>query len=241
MRESFSQYTRTARERAEAFSSYIINDLDMLSSDKDEILHMMLVQFKNDLDEMCDNFKNKHGENMTEMNYFTFLIKMQAENVKLCDTFSELVIPLMSYNLFDNEDPRNLIKQCPNCKLIWYKTEGCDGETKCGNREWDVKSPSSIKAMFKYVVNWVNGKINVQKNQVQYEPTTPTPANTTSPTAVGCDYAMVWKDLPKLDDQLIFTLYSVTTMEQAKTIIRSERFRDARMNYERNIDTKFHT
>ena len=71
---------------------------------------------------------------------------MEKENVRICDEFVEKVVPLMSYNLFDNQDPRNLTKRCPYCCLIWFKTEGCDGVTTRGNNSFDNPVGVSDKA-----------------------------------------------------------------------------------------------
>lgn len=73
---------------------------------------------------------------MLELDWYALYIKLQKENIKLCNEFSGKVASYMSYNLLDKTDPRNLIKRCPNCQLIWYKTEGCDGATTCGNKSF---------------------------------------------------------------------------------------------------------
>lgn len=246
IRQSFREYTRKAKKIANDYTCYIYGDeLKAHADDKDEILHMMLVKFKNELDDMYDVFVHEHGAKMTEMNYFTFSIKMQGENVKLCDEFTNAVIPLMSYNLFDNQDPRNLIKQCPHCNLIWYKTEGCDGETTCGNRGFEASSPgsSSLREIFNFVMSYVNGRVRVTKNPIRKKtltPTTPATVATACSNSMGCNMRIVWRDLPKLDDELILSLYKVKTIDEAKAMIKAERFKNIRRNYERGIDFTFH-
>ena len=39
---------------------------------------------------------------------------------------------LMSYSLLDKSNNLNMYKECPYCRLIWVKVDGCDGETTCG-------------------------------------------------------------------------------------------------------------
>lgn len=240
MKQSFNEYTRKANKMATDYKDYICSDA--LVEDKDEILHMMLVQFKNELDAMYDKFVKEHGVNMTEMNYFTFAIKMQGENVKLCDDFSNQVIPRMSYNLFDNQDPRNLIKQCPNCGLIWYKTEGCDGATTCGNRGFEHSTcGSSLREIFNFVMTYIDGKIRVKKNPIKVKaPTSTLGTGVASSGYKGCNAAITWRDLPKLDDELILSLYKVKTMDEAIAMIRADSFTKTKRNYESGIDFGFH-
>ena len=56
------------------------------------------------------------------MHYFTLFIKVQKTNINFCDKFVELVMAYMSYNPNDPNDPRNMIRMCPYCSQIWFKT-----------------------------------------------------------------------------------------------------------------------
>lgn len=238
IRRSFNEYKRKAQNLAAEYTSYIrSDDLEKHGTDKDDVLHMMIVKFKNELDDMYECFVKEHGGNMTGMNYFTFSIKMQTENVKLCDDFSDAVVPLMSYNLFDNQDPRNLIKQCPNCNLIWYKTEGCDGATTCGNHGF--QSGSSVKAFFNFIMTRVNGRLEIKKIEKETV-APPTPTRAVTSTYVGCNVSFVWKDLPKLDDELILSLYKVKTIDEAKEIVKAERYSKLRTSYESLFDYSYY-
>lgn len=244
MRRSFDEYKRKANGKAEANYAYIRGGMlqQEHENDKDNVLHMLMVTFKYELDDLYDDFVKQHGAKMIDMNYFTFSIKMQGENVKLCDEFSNAVIPLMTYNLFDNQDPRNLIKQCPHCQLIWYKTEGCDGVTTCGNRTFETPaSGSSFRDLFNYVKTYVHGKIHVQKRTVANKTPTPTRATHGERSGYkGCNASIIWKDLPKLEDELIFSLYKVKTIDEAKAMIKTDSFCQTRKCYESRIDTAFH-
>ena len=51
----------------------------------------------------------------------------------------------MSYDPDDYEDPRNMIRRCPHCGEIWMKVEGCDGQTRCGERGWENGWADSIE------------------------------------------------------------------------------------------------
>jgi hypothetical protein len=75
----------------------------------------------------------KFKDEMVEVNYYANYIKLQTTVIKLEDDFRVHAIKLMSYDPNNANDPRNLIRKCPYCCEIWFKIEGCDGETICGN------------------------------------------------------------------------------------------------------------
>ncbi|CAF1141253.1 unnamed protein product [Rotaria sordida] len=167
MKVSFKEYEKKIASLLQEYTD-LINSVQCASvEDKDEVLHMTIVQFKNEAETMLQDFQRKHGGAMMELDYYAFSIKMQKENVRICDDFVEKVVPLMSYNLFDNQDPRNLIKRCPYCKLIWFKTEGCDGITTCGNNSFSKRSGITSKAFWKYQVQRIEGKLQWTKNPVE--------------------------------------------------------------------------
>jgi hypothetical protein len=47
--------------------------------------------------------------------------------------FMETTNTLLSYDVTDMQDVHNLCKKCNFCQAIFLKTEGCDGETVCGD------------------------------------------------------------------------------------------------------------
>jgi hypothetical protein len=217
----------------------------------------------------------------------------------------------MSYNLCDNQDPRNLIKRCPCCDLIWFKTEGCDGETNCGNNNFTNHFDVSRRPLHKYKLVRIDGKLRWEKlsteikpskysaerlssaniNEQMIEPDTTVnheqfndyPLNTeyaqledTTPTErtqfvnditlvetpqlddglgqneqmiqsetkthkkrMGCGTSFEWKQLPKIEDDLILQLFKVKTMEQAKQKIKEEYFTHMYRSRNKNIDSTF--
>ena len=81
-----------------------------------------------------------------------------------------LVKEKMSYSLLIKEDPRNLIKRCPNpnCGLVWLKVAGCDGETNCGNRGWgdtEIKDEINLKSFLSYTFSYFEGKLSYSKKE----------------------------------------------------------------------------
>ncbi len=185
---------------------------------------------------------------------------MQKENVKICDDFVERVVPLMSYNLFDNEDPRNLIKRCPSCGIIWFKTEGCDGTTTCGNNQFSKPAGVTSKVFWKYYLQRIGGKLQWTKNPIENNVLeenlqasssisrlfrsmaldTSERRDYANSKRVGCGKEFRWSTLPKIEDELILELFKVKTIDQAKQLIQADNFKEARQNYESTIDSKFH-
>ncbi|XP_055340310.1 uncharacterized protein LOC129589541 [Paramacrobiotus metropolitanus] len=239
MRRSFDQYKKQVESILLAYALVVGDAKNEPQEDRDELFHALIVQFKYDLDDLYEEFVNKHRKDMIEMDQYALSVEFQKEIIKNCDEFVSTVTPLMSYNLFDNSDPRNQIKACPHCGQIWWKTEGCDGATACGNRVsefFDLRK----RAVFKYVLTWVDGKLTYTKNPVTQRTN---PVNTAKPSGkgVGCGRAIVWSELPKISDKIVFQIFEVKSWDEVKSIIRSEGYQRAEACYRRNIDTSFHT
>ncbi|CAF5061439.1 unnamed protein product, partial [Rotaria sp. Silwood1] len=110
----FQQYQRKANLLEQEYTQLINSIKSSFVEDKDEALHLNIVQFKIDMEVLLQEFRQEYTNAMKELDYYVFNIKMEKENVRICDEFLEKVVSFMSYNLFDNQDPRNLIKRCPN-------------------------------------------------------------------------------------------------------------------------------
>ena len=164
MKISFQQYQKKASSLVQEYTGLINTAKSESVEDKDEILHMTIVKFKDEMETLLEEFLQQHGSAMQELDYYTFYIKMQKENVRICDEFVERVVSFMSYNLFDNQDPRNLIKRCPHCHLIWFKTEGCDGITSCGNNNFSDRRKITSKSFWKYQLTRIGGKLTWEKS-----------------------------------------------------------------------------
>lgn len=63
-----------------------------------------------------------------------------ALSVKL-KSFVDATNRLLSWDVTNPCDPRNVCKACPHCGAVFVKTEGCDGETTCGS----IPSPPETK------------------------------------------------------------------------------------------------
>ncbi|XP_055329845.1 uncharacterized protein LOC129582356 [Paramacrobiotus metropolitanus] len=241
MRKSFEQYKKQVQALLGGFSRLRDRTKKESDEDKDELFHVMIVQFKYDLDELYDEFVGKYGTDMVEMEYFALCIEMQRENVKICDRFVSSVTPLMTYNLFDKTDPRNLIKACPFCGLVWWKTEGCDGETRCGSRvSAAFDSRPNRRSWFRYALEWINGELVHSKKPVARPFVGPAQASQWA-DGVGCGRPITWSELPKLKDEVLFKIFEVKTMDEVKSIMQNDGYKKARANYVSSIDTTFHS
>ncbi|CAF3570331.1 unnamed protein product [Adineta steineri] len=236
---SFQQYQKSAKQVEQEYIELMRNLQSASTEEKDEILHMCIVQFREDMEDLLQKFQQQHVRTMEELDYYTFYIKLQNGNIKLCNEFAEKVAQLMSYNLLDKTDPRNLIKRCPKCQLIWYKTEGCDGTTSCGNNGFSSYFDLSSRPFFQYKLVRVNGKFTWRKN----EKTKPKPVQEVRNNAkrVGCGASFEWKAQPKIEEEKILELYKVKTIEEAKELIRNADFQRMKTEYECSIDRRFHS
>lgn len=239
-KRSLDQYRKKAEKIFEDYSEAVVFVDSTSTAEKDEVLHMLIVEFKNEMQILLQEFRKEHHAEMSELDYYVFYIKMEKENVKLCDLFVEKAVQLMSYNLFDNGDPRNLIKKCPHCGLIWFKTEGCDGGTSCGNNGFRQYFDQMTKPFWKYILQRINGKLRWQKNQMEKKQLQNPPQKSRDSKRIGCGKAIVWSELPKIEDDLILELFKVKTIDEAKQLIQSGNFREIRKNYEETIDSFFH-
>ena len=185
---------------------------------------------------------------MIEIDYFTFQIKIQNDAVKSCNSFSKLVCKYLSFNINNKEDPRNFIKKCPYCEIIWYKVEGCDGKTTCGEEiteknQYDFVSDS--KYFYKYSFEIIKNKLIMEKKQKsnffkENHINNKKNNKTNKKNKRGCGREIIWKDLPKLDDKVIFELYNVKSITEIKDLIENPKFRESIREIENKTDKKIH-
>ena len=241
--KEFRMFKKEAEYLSQDYHSGIADLSGLPPSEKNEIIRLVIIQFKNDLDQMLEEFQQKLGGDMQELDFYTFSIKMQKEHVRMCDSFVEKVNALTTVSLVDDTDPRNLIKICPYCQLIWSKidSEGCNNTTTCGNRvsSWfDVSS----KPWYSYVIKRVRGKkFEWFKNEKpKIDPSLlQKKENGDTSKRMGCGKQIVWKDMQSASDDQICDLFKVKTIDQAKIIIEKEQFIKARDLYEKSINADF--
>ncbi len=211
--------------------------IEMSGEEKDEFIHSLIVSFKIESETLLSNFEERHRDEMNGMDYYVSYIHFQKECVQINDMFAKQMSQLMSYDLNDKQDPRNLIKRCPNpsCGLIWFKTEGCAGATSCGSRVsvfFDILKKGSLK--FEFIrkddgsFKWVKRKMApVQKDQSQ---------RNSQGQGKGCGTKFVWSELPKLEDEKLLELFQAKTIEEVKQRLTRKDFIQQKRIYDETID-----
>ena len=72
----------------------------------------------------------------------------------------EMEICVTNYN-----GETNRFKKCPFCGLIWFKITGCDGKTKCGNR--DLIKDKYYGYYKNYIVKYENKQLTIINNVIE--------------------------------------------------------------------------
>ena len=238
IKKAFNEYLQQMKSKFTEYSEAVFAAIREASQEKDDILHMLIVEFKNEAEALLTDFRLKHGHDMNELESYTLYIELQKENIGFCDKFVENTVPLMSYDLFDKNDPRNLIKHCPQCGQVWWKVEGCDGTTTCGNRSFSNYFDMLTKPRWKFRLKRLNGKLRWDKTKE--EPLLDMQKACDTSRGVGCGALWKWSDIPKVEEKLILELFKVKTIDEAKQMIKSEDFQNARRDYESTINASFY-
>ncbi|CAF1286436.1 unnamed protein product [Adineta ricciae] len=165
IKAAYDKFLRETKQIEDDYTNLIkdLNKSDINTQEKDEILHMSIVSFKNELEALTEQFIGTHGANMQELESYGFAVMMQKEKIKLCTEFTTNVSAMMSYSLLDTTDPRNMIKRCPHCQEVWFKVTGCDGSTSCGKRPMNRAYDISGKTFWRFTFVRVERRIQWQK------------------------------------------------------------------------------
>jgi rubrerythrin len=76
---------------------------------------------------------------MVGCDFYTTYYNLQKRILDFMQNFQQKIRSTQSYKFIENQatgnktDIRDLIKQCPNCGLIWFRVEACPS-TACGTR-----------------------------------------------------------------------------------------------------------
>lgn len=240
--QAFNKFLQEKKKKEEEFTKFIgsIGSECQSVEEKDEILHMVIVVFKEEMENLSDEFIKTHGSSMQELDRYGFHIQMRKEIIKICNEFSEKVSKNMSYSLFDNTDPRNLIKKCPNCGEIWFKTEGCNGITSCGNNAFASYYDIRQKPFWRFTLERLDGVIRWTKAQSGTREL-PQRTRTSDDKRKGCGTSFEWGKLPPIEEDKIKELFQVNTIEEAKQIIRNTNYTTLRQQYTHSLDFTRHT
>ena len=173
LKEALKKYELKLKEMNKEYEvqlQKIITDTS-LKTERDYILHSIIIAFREETEEVRNVFIQTHSSGMSDMNFHALCIKVHKMNIIQNDQFVAIVYQHMSYNPNDPNDPRNTIKRCPYCKLVWSKLEGCDGETTCGNRPFNyLDIQKTTTQFFKYSFKRINDKLTWTKNEIPQNP-----------------------------------------------------------------------
>jgi GTPase Era involved in 16S rRNA processing len=235
---AYDKFLRQTKQIEEDYAILIkeVEQTGLVVQEKDEMLHMCIVSFRNELESLTDDFIKTHGADMQELDSYGFLLMMQKEKIRLCNEFTQYVSSMMSYCLLDTSDPRNMIKRCPHCQEIWFKVAGCDGSTTCGKRPTDKLYDVLTTPWWRFTFTRFGRKIQWEK--VNMGTVRNTAQSSTISDGIGCGKAFVWKDQPPVEEEKIKELFQVKTIEEVKEIIRRTDYSQMRQKYADNIDKK---
>lgn len=97
------------------------------------------------LRKLLDAFTEKTKEKMLENDYFGIYFAVQKIILDCTEEFHlktrAFLTDKMTHELKDGQKIIDVFRECPNCKEIWLKVQGCNDAT-CGNRphnKWDFR------------------------------------------------------------------------------------------------------
>jgi hypothetical protein len=98
------------------------------------------------LGSLLEAFTEKTKVKMLENDYFGIYFAVQKVILDSTEDFNlktrVFLVDKLAHELKKGENIRDLFRECPKCKVIWLKVEGCNDAT-CGNRlynPWDFRT-----------------------------------------------------------------------------------------------------
>lgn len=227
----------------------IESEIDSISQeDRDEWLQAVIVTHRHMCEEALEEFKAKHQAIMEDLDFYACYIELQQKIMKQEARLVAEVKNHMTYDINDSTNPKNRIKKCPECGIFWWKVAGCDGETRCGNREWgNGESESEIvsrRSFFRFVFFWAD----TNKTRIAYRKQGESddrqsakrprlePSSEARPQ--GCGAVFTWEELPALNEQEWAEILKITTIEAIRKTIEQD-MGDQIREYKQAIDTSF--
>lgn len=244
MYKSYREYTGEANKLTNDYEELIKLLKEVHSTDRDEFLHGLLTEFNNEMQNNLEKYRQKYKVEMIDLDFYCFDIKMQNDILKRCEVFTERIKPLMSEYLFNPKDARNMIKMCPypHCGIIWFKTEGCNGQTECGKKvqNWYdfIGKPFKRISFFRDT----NGQLKWKKSEKPQMEN----AERTRPLANGkeqrrvCGQKITWSEMCPVDEKIILELFEVATIDQANERVNKMIEKESSAQYSKMYDVFFY-
>jgi len=112
---------------------------------------------------------------------------------------------------------------CPNCGMMWDKTEGCDGKTQCGsrpkNKDMEDLQASWLVRVVKRNLVWVQGESSAAEHKQYTEEEEETLHNT---SGLGCGATITWANMLDPPPEVLKQLFAVPTTEVVDQLAKSQ-------------------
>jgi small GTP-binding protein len=176
--KAFENYKNILNKIYKDFSDQlnVIKSEKLTIQEREDKLHFLNISFRNEIECQRNDCHDRLVKDLRDDQCYTLSIQIHKEFIQYCDKFAKFYKDQMSFNPDDSSDPRNMLRKCPHCDLIWFKTEGCDGVTNCGTKgqKYDNQKEKAYKFV-KYIFQYVEGKLTCIKNHVPAPEPVPAP------------------------------------------------------------------
>jgi len=182
---------------------------------RDVLLHALLAQMKADAEALSCDFGLKYLEAFDQINSYIHYTRLKKELETHVGLLVADVQAQMSFDPTNPRDIRNLVRKCPHCSLLWWKVEGCDGQTTCGRRPSRVTDDYYGLTLQSFVFEYVAGKMTCFMHQDPATTSSPkkeknTPSSTVKPA--GCGREFVWSSAMLLTKSELDALLRVLSL-----------------------------
>ena len=145
----------------------------------------------------------KAKQRMTEKCGFTFFGEKAANEAgHIANMANQLRVALYDIRAeclkYHSDQSASQLRKCPHCGHVWAKVEGCDGETKCGNRPSGVNDmrSSEYAVLSTYAFTWSGGRLRIEKSGERHVSSS---MDRGSNSAEGCGKSITWSGMAKAD------------------------------------------
>ena len=157
MKRARREYTQEFNDALEIFQ----NEFNKPTTDKSlkRALYFSFRDFKNNLIEKY--YEVAKREQVISNSVIEHVLAFSNHIYHKFEEFRTTTEREIEVNLSNYSGHLNKFKKCPHCGTIWFKVAGCEGKTKCGNRD---KIRDIFCGIFKdYVVKYENKNLEIQK------------------------------------------------------------------------------
>jgi hypothetical protein len=200
----------------DAFDAEVAACLDVMrcglptDDDRDVVAHALVRHMRERTDAVADEFVSRHSSTFVRHECYVHHARIWAALRERLDVVEAEARAMLSFDIRNPNDIRNLIRKCPHCGLIWWKVYGCDGKTSCGNRPKDAPHDHDRSFVARFVFTLVAGKLVYRKTYATTRPPVSSSSSSSSPSSsssssqpcagavalspAGCGRDFVWKD-----------------------------------------------